>query len=97
MFNATVASTSNQKFRSEKMRDMKSDIRNSESDGEWGERGMRGGGRVNISQLQQTSGEEEEHKSCYKKYKTPLYLSVVITIIIFTIVCIFYVALGGLQ
>ena len=38
-----------------------------------------------------------EEKSCYSKYQTCLYLTVVFSIIAATIVVIIYVAFGGLR
>ena len=49
MFNATVAGTSNHKFRSEKLKDTNLDMRGSDHD-------------VNRKQVQQTN--IEQHKSC---------------------------------
>ena len=89
MFNATVAGTSNHNLRSDKMRDMRSDTMSSETDA--------GGDRVNMSQVQHTCREEEQHAKCVKKFKTSLYICVLISIIIGTVLCIIYVALGGLQ
>ena len=41
--------------------------------------------------------EEPEDKSCYARYKTCCYLTLVFSIIAATIVVIIYVALGGLR
>ena len=53
--------------------------------------------RVNL--LHETQGDcySGEHKTCYSRYKTCLYLSVVFSIIVATVVIIIYVALGGLR
>ena len=83
MFNATVAGTSNHKFRSEKLKDTALD--------------MRGDHDVNRKQVQQTNIETEQHNSCYKNYKTPLYVCIVMFIMLLIIFSIIYVALGGLQ
>ena len=40
---------------------------------------------------------QDQTKSCYSRYKTCCYLSLVFTIIAATIVIIIYVALGGLR
>ena len=89
MFNATVAGTSNNNLRSDKMRDMRSDTMGSETDAS--------GDKVNMSQVQQTCMEEEKNAKCVKNFKTSLYICVLISIIIGTVMCIIYVALGGLQ
>ena len=89
MFSAAVAGTSNLNFRSDKMRDMRSDNMSSETDAS--------GDRVNMSQAEHTCREAEQQAKCVKKFKTSLYICVLISIIIGTVLCIIYVALGGLQ
>ena len=71
------------------MRDMRSDTMSSETDA--------GGDRVNMPPVQHTCMEEEQHAKWVKKFKTSLYICVLISIIIGTVLCIIYVALGGLQ
>ena len=53
--------------------------------------------RVNMLHDTQADCYTVEEKSCYSKYQTCLYLSVVFSIIAATIVIIVYVALGGLR
>ena len=84
MFNATVAGTSNHKFRSETLKYTTYDMRGSDHD-------------VSRTQIQQTNSEAEQQKSCCKKYKTHIYLCPDIFIMILIILTIIYVALGGLQ
>ena len=48
-------------------------------------------------QLQNSEEAEVTDKTCYSRYKTCCYLSLVFSIIAATIVIIIYVALGGLR
>ena len=66
MFNATVAGTSNQKFRSDKL----------------------GVG---------DESDEDEENGLLGKLRAPLYLCTALIIILGTILCIIYAAMGGLQ
>lgn len=50
-----------------------------------------------ITMLDDVECEGGEHKSCYSRYKTCCYLTVVFSVITATIVIIIYVALGGLR
>jgi hypothetical protein len=86
MFNVTVAGTLNHNLRSDKMR---SDTMSSETDAS--------GDRVNMAQVQHTCREEEQHAKCVKNFKTSVYICLVLTLIIGTVLCIIDVALGGLQ
>jgi hypothetical protein len=83
MFNATVAGTSNHKFRLEKLKDTALDMRGSEHG-------------VNRTE-QQTNSETEQQTNCCKNYKTPLYFGLIMLIMLLIILSIIYVALGGLQ
>ena len=67
MFNATVACTSNQKFRSDKLAGVGDECADDEESGLLG------------------------------RLRTPLYLCTVLIIILGTILCIIYAAMGGLQ
>ena len=76
MFNATVAGVSNHSFRSDKLKDTKSDN--------------------NAGETSQEQQKEGNYKDWVKKHKTSLYLLTVLFIFILLVLCIIYVAMGGL-
>jgi len=53
--------------------------------------------RISMLHLQNSEEAEGTDKTCYSRYKTCCYLSLVFSIIAATIVIIIYVALGGLR
>ena len=53
--------------------------------------------RISMLHLQHSEEAETTDKTCYSRYKTCCYLTLVFSIIAATIVIIIYVALGGLR